>query len=51
MTKRRCASRTDSIDFGYGDTFSVTSDADGKVSKGGSQGLLRAIRNNAMEVG
>lgn len=42
--------RTDSASFGVGDTFSVDASAAGKVAKGGSQGLLKAIRSDAVEV-
>ncbi|HEY0120539.1 MAG TPA: hypothetical protein VGC14_02060 [Rhizobium sp.] len=43
--------RTDSDAISFGDTFSIDAAKPGYVVKGGTQGLLKAIRNNALRVG
>jgi hypothetical protein len=42
--------RSDAASIAFGDTFSVSA-SPGYLSKGGSQSLLTAIRNNAVRVG
>lgn len=42
--------RTDAAAFAFGDTFSVDAAMPGRVFKGGGQGLLSAIRSDAVRV-
>lgn len=42
--------RTDAAAIAFGDTFSIDAAAPGRVIKGGAQGLLSAIRNDAVKV-
>ena len=43
--------RDDALTIAFGDTFSISASAPGKIVKGGSGGLLMAIRSDAVRVG